>query len=170
MFPLKAAFTPKDSSRWFAFNSRLQGATPSSRPGLSLVWNGTGWHWVQDWSRARSHVHPSWATAVHHVHPLPTSDRQSSPPPCRADHPAARPSLPSPAPGEIFKAEGARFPPPPPQTVLIAQGRRKGQRSRWRNGSQRGQRAGRCERFEKPNSCFSITRFRKMKLKCEKWK
>lgn len=40
MFPLKAAFTPKDSSRWFAFNSRLQGATPSSWPELSLEQEG----------------------------------------------------------------------------------------------------------------------------------
>lgn len=169
MFPLKAAFTPKDSSRWFAFNSRLQGATPSSRPGLSLVWNGTGWHWVQDWSRTCIRRGPRPCT-TYTPFPLQTG---------KAPHPLAEPTTPQPVPpfprpllGKSLRQRGPGSPPPlpPPQTVLIAQGRRKGQRSRWRNGSQRGQRAGRCERFEKPNSCFSITRFRKMKLKCEKWK
>lgn len=39
MFPLKAAFTPKDSSRWFAFNSRLQGGPAR---GQGSLWSEKG--------------------------------------------------------------------------------------------------------------------------------
>lgn len=109
MSPLKAAFTPKDSSRWFAFNSRLQGATPSSWPGLSLEQEGTGWHWEQDWGRAGSHTHPSWAVAVHTC--IPFRVQTSKDPQPLAELIPLRPisSFPSPACGEIFIAEGDRY-------------------------------------------------------------
>jgi len=78
--------------------------------------------------------------------------------------PAALPSRPSPAlRGEIFEAEAGWV---QPRVVQRARGRSRGQRSRWRNGSWRGQRAGGCERFETPDGCFGVTRFGKMK--CEK--
>lgn len=109
MFPLKAAFTPKDSSRWFAFNSRLQGATPSSWPGLSLEREGTGWHWEQGWGRAGSHTHPWWAVAVHTCTPFLVQNSKD-PHPLAELIPTAAHFLffPSPACGEIFLAEGDR--------------------------------------------------------------
>lgn len=129
MFPLKAAFTPKDSSRWFAFNSRLQGATPSSWPGLSLEQEGAGWPQEQDWGRAGNHTHPSWAMA--HVHPFPGSDQQRSSPPSRADPTAAHFLLSlSSLWGNLYnRGEQTQF-----LTMVISQRRRKGQRSQGEAG------------------------------------
>lgn len=152
MFPLKAAFPPKDSSRWFAFNSRLQGAMPSSRLGCRKGLGGMGCRTGAMHRATRIHRGPRPCAMCT---PFPVQTSKTRHPLVEPTPPQPDPPFPHPLPGKSLGQRGLGS----ALSCANSSGEKKrpeepvGKREPVRS------RTGRCERFEKPDCCFSTTRF-----------